>query len=469
MARMKVIKVAISLILIVIVCFTISCTTNKNTSTTTTQVYTVGRGNISSTLTPTGTLQMPHQNKLSFGIAGTVNQTGVKMGDLVQAGQLIAKLDDATIATLQQAIVQAQINIQTAQQNLETAQTLTWNAQGYVTIPDPLNVSVKQLALDKANADLVTAQNNIKLTTLNAPYAGIIAEVNVNPGDKVTAATQVCRIVDPTQLQVTAMVNETDIFNVSIGLPAVVQVSALSSVSLPATVTAISPSATTQGGVVNYSVQLTVTPGAALPSTSTSTRGSGGLSQNMTGIGGFPGQGGTGAFPGQGGRTSNITSSFNGTGPRQGQPGTTPGFQGGSNNQSLRDSLTSRLTPNTQTATIPTLKEGLSVNVTITIQQDTNVILVPSRAVTRQAGNNVVQVLNSDNTTTPRAVTVGLSDYNNKEITSGLTDGEKIVITSTTASSTTSTNRSTTTQTQMGPGGGGGTTVFQVPGLTGGR
>lgn len=196
-----------------------------------------------------------------------------------------------------------------------------------------------------------------------------------------------------------------------------------------------------------------MTQGAALNSVLPSTLVGPGSSQNITGFGGLPGQTpGSGAYSGQGGRTNNSTASFNGT--AQG-PGAT-------NNQTLRNSLTSRATTNNQTSTIPTLKEGLSVNVTITTQQDNNVILVPSKAVTRQGVNNIVQVLNSDNTTTTQVVTVGLSDYANKEITSGLTAGEKIVITSTTSSATTTTT--TSTQTTTGTGNSG----IQIPGLTGG-
>lgn len=236
---MKMIKIAIAFVLVITACLAISCTAKKSTSTTSTQIYTVGLGSISSTLTPTGNLQMPHQSKLSFGIAGTVNQTAVKMGDTVRQGQLLAKLDDATVASLQQVVLQDQLNVETAQQNLETAETLTYNSNGTLNIPDPLNISNKQFALDQANASLTTAQQNISLTTLNAPYAGIIAEVDVNVGDKVSATTQICRILDPTQLQVTSLVNEVDIFNVSVGMPATVQIAALTSVSLPATVTAI--------------------------------------------------------------------------------------------------------------------------------------------------------------------------------------------------------------------------------------
>jgi multidrug efflux pump subunit AcrA (membrane-fusion protein) len=93
-------------------------------------------------------------------------------------------------------------------------------------------------------------------------------------------------------------------------------------------------------------------------------------------------------------------------------------------------------------AVIPTLKEGLSVSITVTIEQRDNVILVPSRAVTRQGTNSIVQVMKADNTTEQRIVKTGLSDWQNVEITEGLTEGEKLVV----AKQATSTPKTTTTQ-----------------------
>jgi RND family efflux transporter MFP subunit len=228
-------------ILLISALILVSCSPKTPTSTTTTQTYTVKRGTISSQLTPTGNLQMPHQTKLTFGVAGTISQILVIMGQNVTKGDLLAKLDDASILTLQQALVQAQIDEKNAEVALENAETLTYNNNGTFNIPDPLNISIKQLALDKTKISLTNAQQNIDMATLEAPYDGMIAEVNSIVGDKIAANTQIMRIIDPTKLQVTALVNETDIFNISLGLTATVQVTALSSTTMPATVTAISP------------------------------------------------------------------------------------------------------------------------------------------------------------------------------------------------------------------------------------
>jgi multidrug efflux pump subunit AcrA (membrane-fusion protein) len=77
-----------------------------------------------------------------------------------------------------------------------------------------------------------------------------------------------------------------------------------------------------------------------------------------------------------------------------------------------------------------TLKDGLSATVTIPIQQKENVLMVPNRAITRQAGNATVQVVKDNNTATPEVVSVktGLTDGSNTEITSGLNEGDQVLV-----------------------------------------
>jgi hypothetical protein len=105
----------------------------------------------------------------------------------------------------------------------------------------------------------------------------------------------------------------------------------------------------------------------------------------------------------------------------------------------------------TQISAIPTLKEGLSVSITITIEQKNNIILVPSRAVTRQGANSVVQVVKTENTTEQRIIKTGISDWQNVEVTEGLSEGEKLVVAKQ-ATSTRTTTPSTNTQPARIPG-----------------
>jgi len=62
-------------------------------------------------------------------------------------------------------------------------------------------------------------------------------------------------------------------------------------------------------------------------------------------------------------------------------------------------------------------------------QEKLKVILVPSAAVQRNSTSTYVYVVKADSTVTLRQVKVGTSDDNNTEITTGVQEGEVVVLT----------------------------------------
>ncbi len=416
--RIEMIKKSLVLIMVIVTgVFAFSCSTGASASNTTeTQTAMVGKGNIANQITSTGNLKMPHYAKLSFGASGTVQEVSVILGDSVKNGQVLAKLDTSTQSTLQQALLQAQVNQKQAQMALENAETPTLSSSnGVVSAPDPLDIESKQIALERAKLAVEDAQRQLDGAVIIAPFDGLVAEINITPEDKVSSGTVAIRIIDPTQLQVDTLVNEMDIFNINLGMAATVQVTALSSLTLPATVFAISPAANISGGVVNYTVQLQAKPPQYKLSVPSDVSNTSGVSNNETA------------------RYPAINTS-----------GTSTGL--------------SQLTK--QAPSMPTLKEGLSVNVTITIAEKTDVILVPMRAITREGRNAFVEVMKDDGITEKRAVKTGLSDWQNIEVTEGLKEGEKVVLPK---SSSSSSNTNTNTNQNRGSTGmtGGGMMIIR--------
>jgi hypothetical protein len=85
--------------------------------------------------------------------------------------------------------------------------------------------------------------------------------------------------------------------------------------------------------------------------------------------------------------------------------------------------------------------------VDLIVSQRTNVLLVPNTAITKAGTQSTVQVVTGNNTIEKRAVQIGLADWQNTEITSGLSEGEKIIVPKNTATTAT-----TTTSQQRAPG-----------------
>lgn len=121
------------------------------------QTATVTRGSLQAQVSVSGSATITRQSKLSFGSAGILGQVSVKMGDEIKAGQVLASLDPSTIATLQNAVTQAEATLNIAKMDLETAQ-------------NPYTAS-----------DLSAAQRSVQQTQANLDVAGQDLEDVRNP------------------------------------------------------------------------------------------------------------------------------------------------------------------------------------------------------------------------------------------------------------------------------------------------
>jgi HlyD family secretion protein len=343
------------------------------------------------------------------------------------------------VAQAQFALVDAQNAVNDAQTAVNDAQTAVDDAKAAV-YDAQLDVNDAQSAVSDAQDALDEAQSKSPIIT--APFDGFISSVKVSGGDEVYKGTVAMVIADPTQFSAKILVTEDDIFSVKLGGEANVTLNALSDYTFPAQVTKISPTATVSSGVVNYSVTVnltSLTPITALQ-TSTSTAGTGATSQ-------MPALSGNRTMP------SGMPSGFtppSASGDLTAPSGTLPGTS------------TTTATAASTTQNI-TLKDGLSAVVNIISQKKDNILLVPSKAITRQSGKSTVQVVTASGTET-REVQTGMTDGSYTEITSGLSEGEKLVIKTTTSSSSSSSSKTVSTHQQLqsisggGPGGppGGG-------------
>jgi hypothetical protein len=97
-----------------------------------------------------------------------------------------------------------------------------------------------------------------------------------------------------------------------------------------------------------------------------------------------------------------------------------------------------------------TVREGMGVTATIVVQEQTDVLLVPTGAVEREGVNRVVTVVLADGTRETRVIDLGLTDGSFVEITAGLQQGEEIVVPSAAA------GRANLAQLQRRLGGTGG-------------
>ena len=299
------------------------------------------------------------------------------------------------------ATLSTEVELQIANKQLQLEQA-KWNLQDA-----EISIIDAQKAIEDAQTALAEAQDfNAEI---KAPFDGFVTKVNVDAGKEVQKGTVALQIADPAQFEANIMVTEQDIFSIKVGGEANVSLDALSSFTFPAKITKIAPTATVSQGVVNYRVTVQLT----------STRPA------MAGLGGA-GQRFSQALPGGSQSTSLPTSLPNGsplpTNLPRFSPGATP-----SGTQGQFQIGTGGNLPNAGALQSFTLKEGLSATVDVIVQQKENVLLVPSRAITRAGKDNTVQLVKGETTET-KIVTTGLSDSTNTEVTEGLNEGDQVMI-----------------------------------------
>ena len=128
--------------------------------------------------------------------------------------------------------------------------------------PDPLDaeaaqkeIETVQLDVEAAELSLEEARSNLENAELVTPFAGVVVEVNVDPGDAVPSGEVVFVLATLEQLQArTVDLTELDVARVEVGQPAVVTVDALPDVQLRGHVARIGLQSVDYRGDVTYPV-----------------------------------------------------------------------------------------------------------------------------------------------------------------------------------------------------------------------
>jgi RND family efflux transporter MFP subunit len=157
-----------------------------------------------------GVVEALRQSVISPQVAGRVVELRVKAGDRVSAGQVLARID-AQAAVQQAAASQAQVEAARAQ--LEVAKKEFERQQQLFR-----KQYISQAALEQAEAQFKATEAGVRGTlaqasaattqtgffTLTAPYAGLVAEVNVEQGDMAMPGKPLLTVYDPAAMRVVA-------------------------------------------------------------------------------------------------------------------------------------------------------------------------------------------------------------------------------------------------------------------------
>jgi len=418
--------------------------------------YTVARGDLVVDVSASGNLAFSTEEELAFEMAGTVQDIFVSEGESVTEGMVVATLDttdwEKQLRSYTLSLLSAKISLRQAESALEDAKTSARTSiTGDVVVQDCCDddqIELNEMQVEQAVLRLEDAQTSLDehlalSPQVVAPFDGFVTQVNVDGGDEVMKGTVAMTVTDPNQFEVDILVSENDIAQIAAGMRAEVTVDVLS-ITLPAEVTYIAPTATISSGVVNYQVTIEVATleeyAAELQEQMSSVRQQMETSREETASGEMPEQ------LRQAIEAGDITEE---------------------EAAALMERMQSGAGSQVGTGTIQTpsaasilediaLRDGLSVTVTLIVADKTDVLLVPNAAISTVGGRAFVTVIAADGAGEQRQVTAGVSNWQFTEITDGLAEGEIIEVNGAVID--------TSSFTQGGRPGG----VVMVPGMGGG-
>ncbi len=124
--------------------------------------------------------------------------------------------------------------------------------------PKQASITSAQITLQQAEAQLRDAETALNRTTLFAPIDGVVTAVSIDMGQPVIAGRPVIQVSNMSPLGLIAQVDEEDIDLIKDGMPTFVELDALPSVQLAASVRQIEIMGTEVNGVVSYNTHFTL-------------------------------------------------------------------------------------------------------------------------------------------------------------------------------------------------------------------
>lgn len=242
----------------------------------------VTRGDLTVTVTATGTVEPTTQVDVSSELSGTLKLVEVTYNDEVEVGQVLATLDDtklaAQLANSEAAIVAARAQVQSAEATLrEAVESLATQTEldkrGVTTRTSLTGVQATHdravAQLDIARADLTLAEANRDLdaadlakAVIRSPIKGVVLSRDAEVGQIVAASLEAPVLFtlaqDLAQMQLLVDIDEADIGRIAVGNTALFTVDAYDGVEFPAVIVQVRYASEETDGVVTYKAVLAV-------------------------------------------------------------------------------------------------------------------------------------------------------------------------------------------------------------------
>lgn len=203
--------------------------------------------------------------------SGEVLDLTVETGDYVEQGTLMVRIDPRTV---QNRLDQADAELKAANSRLEIARSQMERAERLLSQGTFTQADLEQAALDLANAEAQVVTSRVSVenariavddTDIRAPISGAVIQKPVEIGQVISSPTQdvsggslLLSMADLSEVQIRALVDETDIGKVRPGMGATVSVAAYPNQPFPGQVLKIEPQAVLEQNVTMFAVLISI-------------------------------------------------------------------------------------------------------------------------------------------------------------------------------------------------------------------
>lgn len=227
------------------------------------QTTTVTTGNITRSVTATGTLESKTSVDVGTQVTGIIDKLYVDYNDEVTQGQLIAEIEktllDSELKSADANMESARLTYEYTKTNYERDKALHDKQliSDYEFDTSKKDYEVAKTSYDKAKADRVKAAKNLNYAEIYSPIDGIVISREVEIGQTVVSSMNVANlyvIADLDNMRVIGDVDEADIGEVKVGQSVTFTVDAYPNDEFHGTVTQVRLNPTTESNVVTYEV-----------------------------------------------------------------------------------------------------------------------------------------------------------------------------------------------------------------------
>jgi RND family efflux transporter MFP subunit len=164
------------------------------------RTVTVVKRDVGETVSYTGRIQAENETRLAFRISGRMVERPINVGDHVEPGQVVAKLEPQdelnALRTAQASVAAAQGQLNQAQSNFDRQKTLLARDIASRAQFEQAESALKtaRAQLDTAEAQLKAAKDRVSYTELRVDAGGTVVATGAEPGEVVQAGQMIIRV-----------------------------------------------------------------------------------------------------------------------------------------------------------------------------------------------------------------------------------------------------------------------------------